>query len=161
MTTTRAPLEHPTRPAGHPVRRFVIVIAALAIGAVLLWWSGVANPRLSVSSPGGQLNWGTGLGVVDGTLRNDALTEVEVTEARLEASGMDSLEITGDGRPLVGSTLGGGHEVTLAVHYRVDGCVPTIDVPTARLVITARTASGLERTVRLPFATAVSIARCL
>ena len=71
MTTIRAPLERSTHLTGHPVRRFVIVVVTLGLVAVLLWWTGVGSPRLSASGPGGQLNWGTGLGVVDGTLRNE------------------------------------------------------------------------------------------
>ena len=72
---------------------------------------------------------------------------------------MDSLAITGDDRPLVGSTLGGGHEVTLAIHFRLG--VPTHDGRPGRPARDhCQTASGLERTVRLPLATALSIARC-
>jgi hypothetical protein len=143
-----------------PVRRFVVVVVVLTTLAGLTWWSGLAAPHLVLTSPGGRFDGSSGIGVVTGELRNDAPTPVEILEAHIESPGLDDLTFTTDRDPLVGSTLDGGDSVLMTVTYRTDPCGWVFTPVAARLVVTVRTAAGLERTRRLPVSQLLSKPLC-
>lgn len=135
-----------------PVRRFVVVVVVLAVLAGVTWWSGLANPRLSLTTPTGAYDGRSGLGTVTGTLRNDAPTPVEILDVHLESPGLDDVVFASDRDPLAGSTLDGGDAVTVTLTYRSEPCSWVFTPVQAQLVMTVRTLTGQDRTRRLPVA---------
>ena len=67
-------------PTGHPVRRFVVAIVALAITCLVVWWSAVLMPRITVDVE--QFNIVTRDGVL--LVTNDGPTPVDVDGVRVE-----------------------------------------------------------------------------
>jgi hypothetical protein len=142
------------------VRRFVVVVVVLTVLAGVVWWSGLANPRLSLATPMGSYNGSSGIGTVTGTLRNDAPTPVEIIDAHLESPGLDDVVFASDRDPLAGSTLDGGDVIAVTLTYRSDPCGWVFTPVQAQLVVTVRTVTGQEHTRRLPVAQLLTKARC-
>jgi len=127
-------------PTGNPVRRFVAALAAVGVAASMLWFSGLAAPRLAVVSAEP-----TGGGALRGTLivrlRNDGPLPVEVRAAGFRN---DRLSVSAV-RP-AGIDLPGGEVAILEVDYVVDcgsGPAPEQD----RLIVTVATQLRIERTI--------------
>ncbi len=133
-----------------PVRRFVVAVVVLAVLAVVVGWSGLANARLSLTTPVGSYDASSGLGTVTGELRNDAPTPVEIVDAHLESPGLPEVVFTSDRDPLAGTTLDGGDAINVSLTYRSDPCGWVFTPVQAQFVVTVRTVAGQERTLRLP-----------
>lgn len=147
--TVAPTLAPPPRPTRHPVRRFLLVVATLALLAVVLWWTGAAAPRLS-SPGGGSATSIDGDGTAEIEIFNDAMTGVDVVGVSFEGSVAEVLDFRVTARAGQGTRLPGRETATLTIDYHLDGCLPHRgDGP---LVIEVRTVLGIERTVRLAHA---------
>ena len=83
-------------PTGHPVRRFVVLLAALAVLAAGLWWSGALAPRVvRLGGYASVFDAATTTGHVTVAIRNRGPVAVRV----------DGLGIRGDGYTLVGAEV--------------------------------------------------------
>ncbi len=69
----------PFVPSGHPVRRFVVVLTAMCAALAALWWSGLANPRLSVSHAQSTFDEDAGRGTLRAQMRNETRSAVELS----------------------------------------------------------------------------------
>lgn len=146
MTAT-LPTEAELGRRARPVRRFLVVVVSLAVLAVAIAWSGVADPRLEVRVDGGQQDWATGTGSVEGEIRNEGPLPVDVLAVSLEASGVELVSVTADGSPLVDVDLDARGSAHVVVSYRIRECVPRWS--TTELVLDARTTPGVRRPVHL------------
>jgi hypothetical protein len=143
-----------------PVRRFVVMGVVLAVLAGLTWWSGLANPRLSLTTLAGSYDGTTGIGTVTASLRNDAPAPIEIVDAHLESPGLDDVVLASDRDPLAGSTLDGGDAITVSLTYRSDPCGWVFTPVQAQLVVTVHTVTGQDRSRRLPLAQLLTKAVC-
>ena len=71
-------------PSGHPVRRFVLVVTAICAVLALVWWSGFANPRVTVSHVASTYDEETGRAVVRAEVRNANRSALELHAATLD-----------------------------------------------------------------------------
>ena len=136
-------------PTGHPVRRFVSVLAAIAALCALTWWSGLAAPRLTSASSTSQYDREVGRGTVSFRVRNATPLRVNVVGVTTDDLRVNIRAVRVGGRDLAQGTvgLGGGADVDIEVDYAGDCRQPHPPgyQPPLRLVV--RTLPGLERSV--------------
>jgi len=131
------------KPTGNPVRRFVLALAATAVAATALWFSGLAAPRLAVVSagpPAGSAGGDALRGTLVVRLRNDGPLPVEVRSAEFLDPRLDA----GALRP-AGLDLSGGESATFEVDYTID-CDASAAPAMGRLAVTVTTPLRIERT---------------
>jgi hypothetical protein len=102
-------------PRGHPVARFVGVLAVVAVVLVAIWATGLFAPRVEVSSSTGALNLLTHVGWTEIDVRNQGLLparvrRVEVVDRYVRTTGQSLLDVRV--RP--------GRTVHLRVRFAVD-----------------------------------------
>ena len=85
-----------------PVRRFVTVLAVLAVAFGALWWSGYAAPRISAKAVGTRVDPNTGRASTLLELRNDAPTSVVVRGLDVEYDGIALGSYVRDGQDVTG-----------------------------------------------------------
>lgn len=142
----------------HPVRHFVIAIAAASALLVLVWWTGASAPRFSTAGGSGEFDSVDGSGTFVLDLENDAPTAVRILDVQSADEAIAVTAATLDGMPLADEPeLGGGGSSRLRVEYRADGCVARTSTATeARLRIRVETLAGTSRTVTVAAALPVS-----
>lgn len=133
-------------PTGHPVRRFVIVLAAICAICAITWWSGLAAPRLTATPPTSQYDHAVEQGTVRFRVRNATPLRVDVIGVTVGDPRIEIRTVRAGGKDLAtgGVALGGGAVVTLEVDYAGDCVLP--HPPLARpMRLLVSTVLGLER----------------
>jgi hypothetical protein len=113
-TTTRT--DEAFVPVGHPVARFVGVMAVVAALLVAVWWTGVFAARLTVSVTSAQIVTQAGPGVATIDVRNRGRVAAHVG---FELQPSRFVQDVGAPLPNV-ATIGGAQTVTVRVRYRID-----------------------------------------
>jgi len=153
----------PFVPTARPVRRFVAVLAVVAVVFGALWWSGYAAPRISAKAVGVHVDPATGRASTLLELRNDAPTSVVVRDLGVDYDGITLGRYGRDGQDVTGDLeLPGGTSTGVAVDVEVSCSSARHDVfpgedPDAGyltdeiLRVAVRTSLGLDRstTVRV------------
>lgn len=133
--------------SARPIRRFVAIVTAVALVILLVWWAGLANPRITVTPDEGVHELASGRGSLQVELRNDAPLAVELREVTLDVATVRSALL--DGQPLGDRPeLPGRSSAQLVIEYEGrGGCLP-VDGAGASLGLEVETPLGLVRTVR-------------
>jgi hypothetical protein len=129
-------------PVGRPVRTFVLVLSAVALLLIAVWWTGLAWPRLGWDGGSfGQFDTRSNRGTSTVTVRNAGPLVVELVGAGVRAVGPRAFSATDDSFDRVRLAAGESREVT--VSYRAERCAhdPVI------VWFSVRTPSGVVRTV--------------
>jgi len=113
-------------PSGHPVERFVAVLAVVALVLVAMWWSGAVAPRLSVSVSNRfdpQASTGEALVVVRNRGPLPARVRAPRAVERPEPGGFQQPTRLVDTTPGGEVRLGAGESARFTVTYLVDCAV--------------------------------------
>ena len=103
-----------------PVRRFVAVLAALAVAFGALWWSGYAAPRISAEAAGVRVDPSTGRASTLIKLHNDAPASVTVRGLDVDYEGIVLGTYASEGQDVTGHLeLQGGTSAVIAVDVDV------------------------------------------
>ena len=125
-------------PEGRPVRTFALVLVAIGLASIALWWSGAVAPRLTTGSGSAASFDTTSLeGDVRVSVRNAGrlplrVRGIAVDDPRLRQRAVEVLapdpdtEVFGEPglRRFEPLTLGAGEAAEVRVAFRADGCAP-------------------------------------
>ncbi len=87
----------PLVPSGHAVGRFLVAVAVVCAALGALWWSGWANPRLSVSHVEAVHDPAAGQATLRVEVRNDNRSTVEIRGATFDYPWVDVRSVEVDG----------------------------------------------------------------
>ncbi len=147
----------PFVPTARPVRRFVAVLAVVAVAFGAWWWSGYAAPRISAKAAGVHVDPATGRASTVLALRNDGPTSVVVRDLGVDYDGITLGRYVRDGQDVTGRLeLPGGTSAEVAVDVEVScpsarhDVFPGEDPDAAYLTdeylrVAVRTSLGLDR----------------
>lgn len=163
---TASPASDTFVPDQRPVRRFVAVIASIAMVLAIVWWSGALASRLSIVCGLDHIETGPDADTVRIGVRNDGPLPVDITGADIDpdvdvdvVTDVDvvSLRVHGVELPAGGARVGGGETAVVEISLVVNEPVPDVApgpghgaAPPALWVdIGLDTAAGVEHTHRV------------